>query len=182
MGEAAVPQHLLNSVSPSRCKSPIRFVSDVAGALHHSPGMVASTAVTANASALESKGRSRPILVVEDETDLLNTYERVLRRLNLDVIAVARAADGLRVAESRRIRLVITDLKLPDMDGIALIRALRAGAAPPPIIVASGLDSAAARRSALEAGAIAYLTKPFSVTALTAKVEEVLKGLDDARS
>jgi len=144
--------------------------------------MVESTAVTANASVMASKGRPGPILLVDDETDLLNTYERVLRRLNLDVIAVARAGDGLRITESRGIRLVITDLKLPDMDGIALIRALRAGAAPPPIIVASGLDSAAARRSALEAGAIAYLTKPFSVAALTAKVQEVLTGLDDGRS
>jgi two-component system NtrC family response regulator/two-component system nitrogen regulation response regulator GlnG len=124
------------------------------------------------------KRRAAPILVVEDEVDLRNSYERILRRLNLDVIAVERAADGLDIARSQAVRLVITDLKLPDMDGIALIRAFRACADPPPIIVASGLDSAATRRAALEAGAIAYLTKPFSIATLTAKVQEALEELD----
>jgi DNA-binding response OmpR family regulator len=122
----------------------------------------------------DTKGRTGPILIVEDEADLRNTYERILRRLNLEVIAVERAADGLHVAESRPIRLVLTDLRLPDMDGIVLIRALRACADPPPIIVASGLDSGATRRAALEAGAIAYLTKPFSVATLTATIQQVL--------
>jgi DNA-binding response OmpR family regulator len=124
----------------------------------------------------DTRGRTGPILIVEDEVDLRNTYERILRRLNFDVIAVERAAEGLRVAESRRICLVITDLRLPDMDGIALIRALRARADPPPIIVASGLDSGATRRTALDAGAIAYLTKPFSLATLTAKVQDILSG------
>ena len=121
-----------------------------------------------------TEGKTGPILIVEDEIDLRNTYERILRRLNLDVVAVERATEGLRIAESRPIRLVITDLKLPDMDGIALVRALRACADPPPIIVASGLDSEATRRAALGAGAIAYLTKPFSVATLTAKVQQIL--------
>lgn len=138
--------------------------------------------VKTSASATETQSRTGAILVVEDETDLLNTYERVLRRLKLDVIGVARATDGLRIAQSCEIRLVITDLNLPDMDGVSLIRALRAGADPPPIIVASGLDSAAIRRAAFEAGAIAYLTKPFSVATLTAKVQEVLKRPDGAAS
>jgi two-component system NtrC family response regulator/two-component system nitrogen regulation response regulator GlnG len=122
----------------------------------------------------DTEGRAGPILIVEDEVDLRNTYERILRRLNFEVIAVERATEGLRIAESRPIRLVITDLRLPDMDGIALIRAIRACAVPPPIIVASGLDSGATRRAALDAGAIAYLTKPFSVATLTAKVQEIL--------
>jgi two-component system NtrC family response regulator/two-component system nitrogen regulation response regulator GlnG len=138
--------------------------------------MVASRTDPSVSCVPDIRGRTGPILIVEDEVDLRNTYERILRRLNLEVIAVERATEGLRVAESRPIRLVITDLRLPDMDGIALIRALRACAHPPPIIVASGLDSGATRRAALEAGATAYLTKPFSVGTLTAKVEEVLSA------
>jgi DNA-binding response OmpR family regulator len=136
--------------------------------------MVVSKTDQSAACVPDTRGRTGTILIVEDEVDLRNTYERILRRLNFNVIAVERAAEGLRVAESRAIRLVITDLRLPDMDGIALIRALRACADPPPIIVASGLDSGATRRAALEAGAIAYLTKPFSVATLTAKIQEVL--------
>lgn len=134
------------------------------------------------ASVTDTKGRTGPILLVEDEVDLRTTYERLLRRLRFEVIAVEQGADGLRIAESQGIRLVITDLKLPDMDGIALIRALRRSANPPPIIVASGLDSAATRRAALEAGAIAYLTKPFSLSTLTAQIQDVLKRPDDTVS
>ena len=145
------------------------------GLLAISVGMIGSETDRTASRVSDIKGRIGPILIVEDEVDLRNTYERILRRLNFDVVAVERATDGLRIVESRPIRLVITDLRLPDMDGIALIRALRAGADPPPIIVASGFDSGATRRAALEAGAIAYLTKPFSVATLTAKVQEVLR-------
>jgi DNA-binding response OmpR family regulator len=157
-----------------RCKRAIRFVFAVAGSLQSPSGMVVSKTDRSASCLADTRGRTAPILIVEDEIDLRNTYERILRRLNFDVIAVERANEGLRVAESRPIRLAITDLRLPDMDGIALIRALRACADPPPIIVASGLDSGATRRAALEAGATAYLTKPFSVATLTAKVQEVL--------
>ena len=150
--------------------------------MHYSVGMVTAVADLHASSATDRQGKTAPILIVEDEADLRDTYERILRRLNLDVVAVERAADGLDIARSQAIRLVITDLKLPDMDGIALIRSFRACVDPPPIIVASGLDSAATRRAALEAGAIAYLTKPFSIATLTAKVQEILKGLDGVTS
>jgi DNA-binding response OmpR family regulator len=125
-----------------------------------------------------TEGRVGPILIIEDEIDLRNNYERLLRRLKFDVIAVERAGDALRIAESRGIGLVIADLNLPDMDGIALIRTLRVCADPPPIVVASAVDSAATRRAALEAGAVAYLTKPFSIATLTATIRDILKPVD----
>jgi DNA-binding response OmpR family regulator len=157
-----------------RCKQTIPNRFGVAGSLHSLSVVIVAKTDQLASRVPDAQGRTGPILIVEDEIDLRNTYERVLRRLNFDVIAVEQATEGLRIAESRPIRLVITDLKLPDMDGIALVRALHACADPPPIIVASGLDSGATRRAALEAGAIAYLTKPFSVATLTAKVQQIL--------
>ena len=106
--------------------------------------------------------------------DFRTTYERLLRRLGYDVVAAGRGADGLRAADCLPILLVISDLKLPDIDGIDLIRALCARASPPPVIVVSGLISVETRRAALAAGATAYLTKPFSLSALTALIREVL--------
>jgi DNA-binding response OmpR family regulator len=122
--------------------------------------------------------RAGPILVIEDEPDLLTSYERLLRRLHYEVITADRGTEGLRIARSQRIRLVVTDLRLPDMDGIALIRALRAVADPPPIIVASALDSRATRSAALAAGAIAYLTKPFSVSTLKTLIQDIVEPVD----
>jgi CheY-like chemotaxis protein len=118
--------------------------------------------------------RSAAILVIEDEADLLTTYERLLRRMSFDVLTAARGHEGLGVLAANRVALVIADLKLPDMDGIELVRALRAGPNAPAVIVVSGFTAPAWRRAAMEAGAAGYLAKPFSLAALTALIREVV--------
>jgi CheY-like chemotaxis protein len=112
------------------------------------------------------------ILVIDDEPDFLRFYERILRRLGYDVVTAAAGVEGMDIAGSRPFGLVVTDLKLPDMDGLAVIRAIRAMPDPPPIIVVSGFASAQMQRAAADAGASGYLTKPFTVSALTAMIED----------
>jgi DNA-binding response OmpR family regulator len=123
------------------------------------------------------RSKTGPVLIVDDEVDLLQTYERILRRLGYDTITTDLGRTGLAIARSREVALVIVDLKLPDMDGIDIVRAIRAAADAPPVIVVTGFASAAARKAALEAGAVDYLSKPFSVLALAALVREILGGL-----
>jgi two-component system KDP operon response regulator KdpE len=115
-----------------------------------------------------------PILVIEDEPDLAATYQRLLRRMNHDVITATRGADALRFAAANPVALVIVDLRLPDMDGIELVRVLRARPDPPVVIVVSGFTARTAHDAALAAGAAGYLTKPFTVVALLALIREVL--------
>jgi two-component system KDP operon response regulator KdpE len=122
-------------------------------------------------SASGGDGRTPPILVIDDEPDFLRTYERVLRRLGYDVITAERGAEGLRIVGSRCLRLVITDLDLPDGDGLSIVAAIRAGTNPPPVIVVSGMPSVAARTAALAAGAAAYLPKPFPIAELAALIQ-----------
>jgi two-component system KDP operon response regulator KdpE len=116
------------------------------------------------------------ILIIEDELEFRRTYERLLRRMHYEVVTAEEGAEALRIAGSQPVHLVVTDLSLPNTDGIALIRALRAGASRPPIIVVSGQTSPASRRAALEAGATAYLTKPFSVSELIALIQQILRA------
>ena len=111
-----------------------------------------------------------PILIIDDEREFLNTYERLLRRLGYDVITAERGKEGIRIAQSRCVRLVVTDLQLPDLDGLAIVETVRAQPDPPPVVVVSGVASSDARRAALEAGAAGYLAKPFAVAALTALI------------
>jgi len=125
-------------------------------------------------SAVETVRKTGPILVIDDEPDFLRFYERMLRRLHYDVVTAERGAEGVRIAGSRLLDLVVTDLRLPDMDGIAVIRAIRAGTHPPPIIVVSGFYTPETQRAAMDAGAAGYLAKPFSVSALTRLIEDVL--------
>ncbi len=118
--------------------------------------------------------KGKCVLVVDDEVDFLATYERVFRREGLAVIAAASVALALVAIEREHLSLVISDLKLPDGDGLAVVRAARNGEPPVPVIVVTGFPSEDARRAALDAGATAFLPKPFVVSALVAAVRSTL--------
>lgn len=114
------------------------------------------------------------VLVVEDEKDLVATYERLLRRQGCAVTAAGTLQDGLAALDSGQFALVIADLRLPDGSGLDVVRAARQRANGPPVIVVTGFASAQNRREALDAGATAYMAKPFSALALASLVQEVL--------
>ena len=115
-----------------------------------------------------------PILIVEDEPDLLVTCERLLRRQGIRVIGAGSCAEGLAAIRGGALSLVIADLRLPDGDGLAVVAAARAGPRPVPVVVVTGYPSDEARRSALSAGAAEFVPKPFSASLLAALVERVL--------
>jgi DNA-binding response OmpR family regulator len=114
------------------------------------------------------------ILVVEDEADLVVTYDRLLRREGYRVVTAASLAEGLKAIESSPPALVISDLRLPDGDGIGIILAARALDPPAPVIVVTAFASRAARDSALASGAAAFLAKPFPASALLRLVHDEL--------
>jgi DNA-binding response OmpR family regulator len=101
------------------------------------------------------------ILVVDDEADLLATYERLLRRRGYRVDAAGSKAAGLYIVQRIPPDLVITDLRLPDGDGLDVVRAARARPLAPPVVVVTAYPSETARQAALVAGASAFVTKPF---------------------
>ena len=116
-----------------------------------------------------------PILVVEDEADLIASYERLLRRGGYRVISASTRGDGLAIVEREPLALVITDLRLPDGDGLELVRAARRQLpTPTPAIVVTGFGSEASRLASLAAGAAGYLAKPFAVSSFVSLVEHAL--------
>ena len=114
------------------------------------------------------------VLVVDDEVDFLATYDRLLRRHGYRTIAAGSRQAALAALEGEPLALIIADLRLPDGDGLDVVRAARACLHPPPVIVVTGFASEQSRRQALAAGATAYLAKPFSTSALTSLVREAL--------
>src|SRR5262244_1120597 len=102
------------------------------------------------------------ILVVDNEPDLRNTYDRLLRRQGYRVVTAGSRAEGLRLVTEPP-RLVISDLRLPDGDGLDIIRAATANRPPVPVIVVTSFASTASRQAARSSGATAFLSKPFSV-------------------
>ncbi|HEY4252446.1 MAG TPA: response regulator, partial [Roseomonas sp.] len=114
------------------------------------------------------------ILIVEDEADIRRFVRLALTREGIDVFE-AKTAEQARIdAASRKPDLVVVDLGLPDEDGKALIREIRAWSAVP-ILVLSAREREAEKVAALDAGADDYLVKPFGVPELLARVRAQLR-------
>jgi DNA-binding response OmpR family regulator len=115
-----------------------------------------------------------PILIVDDEADLVTTYERLLRRRGYRVVSAGSCREGLLAIEREPLALVVTDLRLPDGDGLDIVRAARRTPTPTPSLVVTGFASEASRTAALAAGAAGYLAKPFAASHLVSLVQGTL--------
>lgn len=114
------------------------------------------------------------ILVVEDDNAVSNLIGTALEMQSYQYIAVKTAADGIQTAVSSDPDVIILDLGLPDMDGVSVIRKVR-GWSKLPIIVVSARSEDRDKVEALDAGADDYLTKPFSVDELLARLRVALR-------
>lgn len=112
----------------------------------------------------------RRVLVVDDEADFLATYKRLLGREGYEVVTATSRAAGLAALEAEPPHLVISDLRLPDGDGLDVVRAAHGARVPLPAIVVTGFPSDETRRAALAAGAAAFVAKPFAAAALLAAI------------
>ncbi len=118
----------------------------------------------------------RRVLVVDDEDDFLATYERLLGRQGYDVITATSRTAGLAALAGEPPHLVISDLRLPDGDGLDVVRAARGAREPVPVIVVTGYPSDETRRAALGAGATTFLSKPFAAAVLLAAIRSIVDG------
>jgi two-component system KDP operon response regulator KdpE len=109
------------------------------------------------------------ILVIDDEPQILRAMRTILTARQFRVTTAARGEDGLAIAAVQRPDLIILDLSLPDLDGIEVCRQLREWTQVP-IIVLSVRDSEKDKVMALDSGADDYLTKPFGIDELLARI------------
>jgi two-component system, OmpR family, KDP operon response regulator KdpE len=118
---------------------------------------------------------TRPrILVIEDEPPLRRFLRVTLGTQDYDVVEAASGEEGIRQAAALGPDLIILDLGLPDMDGVVVARRLREWSAVP-VIVVSARGKEQDKVVALDAGADDYLTKPFGVAELLARVRVALR-------
>jgi DNA-binding response OmpR family regulator len=122
------------------------------------------------------------LLLIEDDVAIRTMLLRSLRERGHAVAASNTAMDGLQTALAERPDLVVLDLGLPDLDGIELLRMLRA-VSRVPVIVATARDDEAEIVRVLDAGADDYVVKPFTAAQLDARIRAVLRrGVDKAGS
>src|SRR5437016_4502982 len=117
------------------------------------------------------------ILIVDDEPSILATMAPLLRTRNYDVSTATTGHAALDAVDRQPPELVILDLGLPDIDGVEVCRRLREGRAIP-IIVLSARGAERDKVAALDAGADDFVTKPFGVEELLARVRAALRRAD----
>ncbi len=126
---------------------------------------------------------TRPILIVEDDPDISESLKYNLEREGLPAITALTGEAGLAAALSERESpsLIILDLMLPGMSGTELCRRLRREPATrrTPIIMLTAKASESDRVAGLDLGADDYITKPFSVRELLARVRAVMRRMDE---
>ena len=114
------------------------------------------------------------ILIVDDEAQILTALGRGLTRAGHEVGVARTAEDGLAMAATSAPDLVLLDLRLPDLDGIEVVKRLRSWT-DVPVLLLSGNGTERARVAALDAGADDFIDKPFSMDELRARVAAALR-------
>ncbi|HZL93510.1 MAG TPA: response regulator transcription factor, partial [Vicinamibacterales bacterium] len=114
------------------------------------------------------------ILIVDDEPNILGTVAPLLRSRGYEVLSAMTGRAGLDAVERDKPDLIVLDLGLPDMDGVDVCRQMRQ-ATGVPILVLSARGAEGDKVAALDAGADDYVTKPFSVAELIARINAIFR-------
>jgi two-component system, OmpR family, response regulator len=115
------------------------------------------------------------LLVVDDEPTILELLAGTLRFAGFDVLTAVSGAEALRAAAAVKPDLILLDVMMPDCDGFDVIRRIRAGGPRIPVIFLTARDSVHERVTGLTLGGDDYVTKPFSLDEVLARIRAVLR-------
>ncbi|WP_296892334.1 sigma-54 dependent transcriptional regulator [Thiobacillus sp.] len=120
--------------------------------------------------------KGRQILVVDDEPKMRRVLEIMLQKMGHRVLAAGNGIEALALFQANSVDLVITDLRMPEMDGIELLAALRAQASDVPVMVITAHGTIETAVAAMKHGACDYILRPFDIDVVELAVERVLNG------
>ncbi|MGN0666394.1 MAG: response regulator transcription factor [Huintestinicola sp.] len=115
------------------------------------------------------------ILVVEDEPQLARFVQLELAHEEYDVVTSGDGREGLTLAESGEFDLILLDIMLPGLNGLEVLRRLRKAENNTPVIMLTARDSVMDKVSGLDMGANDYITKPFAIEELLARIRVTLR-------
>jgi two-component system OmpR family response regulator len=115
------------------------------------------------------------LLVVEDDPNILELLSASLRFAGFDVSTATSGSAAVNAAKDRRPDLVVLDVMLPDLDGFEVIKMMREGGTRTPVVFLTARDATDDKIRGLTLGGDDYVTKPFSLEELTARIRAVLR-------
>ncbi len=121
------------------------------------------------------KGEQRRLLVVDDEPTIVSLLSASLRFVGFEVRTAATGAEALAVAAEFKPELLVLDVMLPDCDGFEVVRRLRANGAHVPVLFLTARDGVQDKITGLTVGGDDYVTKPFSLEEVVARIRAVLR-------
>src|SRR5262247_4775094 len=127
------------------------------------------------ATVMTDNDRIPQVLVVDDEPNIRELVQVALKFHGCAVSTAAGGVDAIRQAETLRPDLIVLDVVMPDLDGFEVCRRLRAAGNEVPVIFLTARDTSSDTVTGLAIGGDDYVTKPFSVEALVARVRAVLR-------
>jgi two-component system, OmpR family, KDP operon response regulator KdpE len=116
-----------------------------------------------------------PVLVIDDEPPIRRLLRTALSANGFQVLEAGNGGEGIAAIETHKPDLVILDLGLPDMDGLDVIRHLRVKGDSTPVVVLSSRGEESVKVDALDLGADDYVTKPFGIAELIARIRTALR-------
>ncbi|MCA1626345.1 MAG: response regulator transcription factor [Acidobacteria bacterium] len=134
----------------------------------------------ADGDALTTGDRKIALLVIEDDENISTAIKEYFTRAGYGVTTAEDGVTGVQAALNERPDAVVLDLMLPKMDGLAVCRELREKAAYIPILMLTAKDDVVDKVLGLEMGADDYITKPFSLRELEARIKSVLRRVNAA--
>src|SRR5688572_20409496 len=134
-----------------------------------------SRACSERPTGLERLEMAETILLVEDDRDVLRMYAQLLRPAGYPVVEADSGGDAERILRTSSVDVVITDLRMPRMDGVAILRIAKQADPEIIVILITAYPTVDTAVEALKAGASDYLAKPFSVERLLTVVESSLE-------
>ncbi|HEX6497397.1 MAG TPA: response regulator transcription factor [Micromonosporaceae bacterium] len=133
---------------------------------------VAQSGGAALSGAAQAEAR---LLVVEDDPNILELLSASLRFAGFDISTATNGAEAVSLAREERPDLIVLDVMLPDLDGFSVIRKLRDGGTRTPVVFLTARDATDDKIRGLTLGGDDYVTKPFSLEELTARIRAVLR-------
>lgn len=115
------------------------------------------------------------VLVIEDDAQLCGYLAKAFGEIGASVDLAENGRDGLFLAAGNSYDAMVVDRMLPELDGLAIIRTLRASGNPTPVLILSALGEVDHRVEGLRAGGDDYLVKPFAFSELHARIEALLR-------
>ena len=115
------------------------------------------------------------LLVVDDEPNIRELLSTSLRFAGFDVVSAANGTEALRLAEQTEPDLLVLDVMLPDMDGFTVTRRLRQAGRHIPVVFLTARDDTSDKITGLTVGGDDYVTKPFSLEEVVARIRAVLR-------